>query len=401
MTVAAPWVVPAKRTDFFAFISLCCNDLVKCFCACPTFTPSKTGPMPNSRPRLLLIDQEQFSADILLSELEKKGFPHVRRLAGSEGLVEELTTYPVDVIIFNYHYQHPAGLELCGAAKRLMPEVPIVAVVSPGPAMKRVREWAKETKNIEVVVEKPLSDERFFLLVSDLAVTRQAARAQQVRFERLVKIVPEDALKALERSHDKQTEMFEAVVLFTDVRRSTALITKNTPEAYFNLLNHTLGAQSRLIETFEGSVIKYTGDGLLAVFRGMGRSYLALRCALELTRATNQAVLPFGIGVAQGLVLAGFIGNPHRDDGRRQHYDVIGATVHLSARLCSLAEAGEVMTTPPIVSGARVSGLRPTRSSSVALRGFAAEIACVGLRISEETPAVIAPATDPSPVTAS
>lgn len=350
--------------------------------------------MPNSRTRLLLIDQEQFSADILLSELEKRGFTQVRRLASAEALPEELTAHLPDVIIFNYHYQHPVGLEVCGVAKRLAPEVPIVAVVSAGPAMRRVRDWAKETRNIEVVVEKPLSDERFFLLVSDLAAARHAARAQQARFERLATIVPADALKALERSPDKQTDMFEAVVLFTDVRRSTALITQNAPEAYFNLLNHTLGSQSRLIETFEGSVIKYTGDGLLAVFRGMGRSYLALRCALELTRASNQAVVPYGIGVAHGLVLAGFIGNPQRDDGRRQHYDVIGATVHLAARLCSLAEAGEVMTTPTLVAGAHVSGLRPTRTDSVALRGFAGEIACVGLRIADEIPAIITSAVD-------
>ncbi len=345
--------------------------------------------MSNSHPRLLLIDQEQFSAEILLSELEKKGFTQARRLASPEALAEELTMHPADVIIFNYHYQHPAGLEICGEAKRLAPEVPVVAVVSAGPAMKRVREWAKETKNIEVVVEKPLSDERFFLLVSDLAAARQAARAQRERFERLTSIVPEDAVKALERSLDKQTDMFEAIVLFTDVRRSTTLITNNPPETYFNLLNLTLGAQSRLVETFGGAVIKYTGDGMLAVFRGMGRSYLALRCALELTRASNQTVLPYGIGVAQGLVLAGFIGNPHRD-GRRQHYDVIGATVHLAARLCSLAEAGEVMTTPAIVAGARKGDLSPTRRDSVALRGFNGEIACVGLRIPEETPAIIA-----------
>lgn len=343
--------------------------------------------MTHSHTRLLLIDQEQFSADILLSELADKGFLQVRRVASAEALEAELTAHPADVIIFNYHYQHPVGLEICGAAKRLAPDVPVIAVVSAGPAIKRVREWAKETKNIEIVVEKPLSNERFFLLVSDLASGRRAAREQQTRFERLANIVPADAVRALERSHDKQTEMFEAVVLFTDVRRSTAFITNNTPEAYFNLLNLTLGAQSRLVETFEGAVIKYTGDGLLAVFRGMGRSYLALRCALELTRASNQTALPFGIGVAQGLVLSGFIGNPHRD-GRRQHYDVIGSTVHLAARLCSIAEAGELMTTPPVVAGARVGGLRPTRSASLSLRGFAEEIPCVGLRIPGETPAI-------------
>ncbi|MCU0791768.1 MAG: adenylate/guanylate cyclase domain-containing response regulator [Opitutaceae bacterium] len=339
--------------------------------------------MPHAHTRLILIDQEQFSADILRTELARKGFGEVRHVADEVSLIAELNAGPADVIVFNYHYEHADGLDICGVAKRLAPEVAIVAVVSAGPAMRRVRDWAKETRHINVVVEKPLSDERFFLLVCDLASARQACREQRARIERLLNIIPAEALSAIERPADKQTELFEAVVLFTDVRRSTTFITQHAPEQYFALLNQTLGAQAQLVEMFQGSVVKFTGDGLLAIFRGMGRHYLALRSALELTRGDRQSPLPYGVGLAHGLVLAGFIGNPDRN-GRRQHYDVIGATVHLAARLCNQAEAGELMTTPELLASARLGSLPPRRASTLSIRGFPQDIACVGLRLPDD-----------------
>ncbi|WP_427914555.1 adenylate/guanylate cyclase domain-containing protein [Ramlibacter sp. MMS24-I3-19] len=170
-------------------------------------------------------------------------------------------------------------------------------------------------------------------------------------------------------------DLFEAAVLFTDMRGSSDLVTRTTPREYFRLLNTSLSAQAECVRGFEGDVIKYTGDGLMAVFRGMGRSSLALRCALALARTCEREPgLPFGIGVADGPVLAGFVGP--ETPGER-HYDVVGATVHLAARLCAMAGAGEVMTTTSTHDTAQLpaAALRPM--GPVAVPGFPEAIECV------------------------
>ena len=114
----------------------------------------------------------------------------------------------------------------------------------------------------------------------------------------------------------------------------------------------------------------------MAIFRGMGRSYLALRCGLELAALNNDTKFPFGIGIAQGLVLAGLIGDSNRA-GQRSQYDVVGATVHLASRSCSLANAGEVVTTSGINVAARVTTPTPKSVSGVPVRGFDKPIDCV------------------------
>ncbi|MFM9912255.1 MAG: adenylate/guanylate cyclase domain-containing protein [Methylophilaceae bacterium] len=180
-------------------------------------------------------------------------------------------------------------------------------------------------------------------------------------------------MSAIERN---EAEIFEAAILFTDIRGSSKLIKETPPRDYFHWLNQSLSAQADHIQKYEGCVIKYTGDGMMAIFRGMGKSYLSLRCALELASTSNNHKLPFGIGVAEGLVLAGFIGD-FQHTGQRQQYDVIGANVHLAARLCAMADAGSVVTTKEVNHNARLDAPTPQSIGSVAIKGFNTEVDCV------------------------
>src|SRR5688572_1443498 len=127
--------------------------------------------------------------------------------------------------------------------------------------------------------------------------------------------------------------MVEAAILFTDVRRSTALAATLPAPALFEAINRSLSAQAALVRHWHGSVVKFTGDGLMAGFHGRGRAHFALRCALALQEnLAHSGDLQIGIGAAEGLVMHGLIGEPGA-----QLYDVIGATAHLAARLCSAA----------------------------------------------------------------
>ena len=180
-----------------------------------------------------------------------------------------------------------------------------------------------------------------------------------------------------------EQEMFDAAVLFTDLRRSAELITSTSAQDYFQILNVSMSAQSKIVRDGRGRVLKYIGDGLMAIFRGPDRAQRALRCACELVDPSLHAHAAFGIGVAEGPVLGGMVGDA-LDEVELRQYEVIGATVHLAARLCAQADAAEALATRHV---AQASGLAlPLRDvGPLELRGFAGAIDCVSIAHSNDS----------------
>ncbi|MFT5587132.1 MAG: adenylate cyclase [Cognaticolwellia sp.] len=140
-------------------------------------------------------------------------------------------------------------------------------------------------------------------------------------------------------------EMLRAAVWMSDVRRFTWLSTQLEPAALLQLLNQIFEATVEVVEAHGGQVLKFIGDGLLAVFVGDGEiactsalsAALALRVRLDQVRTERHAAgLTFtdvGVGLHYGDVTYGNIGAPGRLD-----FTVIGSAVNLAARiegLCS------------------------------------------------------------------
>ena len=335
---------------------------------------------------LLLIDADSTTSALLLQDIQREGFGHTARIADISGLSDALKSATPDVLVFNYHFHLPESLGICAVARQLAPHAALLAIASVGPAAKSLRNWDRQTGLLDALIEKPFPKERFTAILGDLVDTQRATRATRTKVRRLTNLLPEDAVSVADRSDAGETgevEMFEAAIVFTDIRRSSEMITQMPPQEFFRSLNQSLSLQAAHVREFEGSVIKYTGDGLMAVFRGMGRSHLALRCALALAGSNSQKIFSYGIGVAGGLVLAGLVGDSNRS-GQKRQYDLIGATVHLAARLCHLANAGEVIATEKIHTSARFGhpSLRPI--GPVAIRGFASDVDCVAFSPSPE-----------------
>lgn len=336
--------------------------------------------------QLLVMDHDPVTAALLMADIRAQGFTQVAHISDVSGLAQSLASTSPDLVVFNYHFDFPESLETCGLIRQIAPHTAILAIASAGPAIKRLRNWSRDTGAVDAILEKPFLIQRFRAALGDLAQGKQATRAMEVKAARLENLLPEDALSAMDRNPAGDVELFEGTVLFTDIRRSSEMITQLPPREFFRQLNQTLSIQARLVRDYEGSVVKFTGDGILAVFRGMGKSYLALRCAVELAGNGCQQIFPYGIGVAGGLILAGLVGDSSRA-GQKQQYDVIGATVHLAARLCSMANARELISTQQAYAAARFSHPNTRPIGRIAIRGFDEGIDCIALN----------PATDTTP----
>ncbi len=141
-------------------------------------------------------------------------------------------------------------------------------------------------------------------------------------------------------------------VLFADVRGFTSLAENTPPEQVVRLLNHYFSEMSEIIFAHQGTLDKYLGDGLMALFgaptttpndaANAVAAAIAMQRRLpkinEAFRARGLPEIGIGIGLHTGVATVGYIGSE-----RRTEYTAIGDTVNLAARLESNARGGQIL----------------------------------------------------------
>ena len=167
-------------------------------------------------------------------------------------------------------------------------------------------------------------------------------------------IPPELACKILDAGRQIESERRHVTVLFADVTGFTALSEKMDVEIVSTILNDCFRGLIASILKYEGTIDKFIGDGIMAIF-GAPLAHendpeRAARCALDMLtdmeRFNNATAiqlptrLGLHVGLHSGMVIAGNVGSD-----LRMNYSVIGDTVNLAARLVEVAPSGEVYLT--------------------------------------------------------
>jgi len=139
--------------------------------------------------------------------------------------------------------------------------------------------------------------------------------------------------------------------LFTDVRGFTALSESVTPEEVTYIMNRALTAQQSAVSKFSGTVDKYIGDAMMAIFGAPldleGHEDKAIECAKQIAINMEELNVEFaakglppiqiGIGINSGEAIIGNMGSEQRFD-----YTAIGDAVNIAARLESGTKAAGV-----------------------------------------------------------
>ena len=185
-------------------------------------------------------------------------------------------------------------------------------------------------------------------------------------------------------------ETIEAALLYGDLRGFTALSESNPPSAVISALDAWFDRIAGSVHAFGGEVLKFIGDGVLAIFPVVGRSRRgACEAALSAVSAARVgmarldearaqqglSVLPFGVALHLGEILWGNIGAADRLD-----FTAIGPAVNLVSRLEGLCRPlGKVV----LVSGAFAAetGMTLIPLGTHALRGI--ESPCVVFTVTE------------------
>jgi class 3 adenylate cyclase/tetratricopeptide (TPR) repeat protein len=140
-------------------------------------------------------------------------------------------------------------------------------------------------------------------------------------------------------------------ILFADISGFTALAAKEDPETVRELINSCFGYLVPVVARYGGTIDKFMGDGIMALFgapiaheddaeRAL-RTALEMMTALETFNRAKNTMLGLHIGINTGRVIAGQIGSEHQSD-----YSVMGDAVNLAARLEDASSDGEIFVGP-------------------------------------------------------
>jgi class 3 adenylate cyclase len=144
----------------------------------------------------------------------------------------------------------------------------------------------------------------------------------------------------------------EVTVVFLDLRNFTPFAETSEPEEVMRVLREFHTEMGKLILQHEGTLERFTGDGMVILFNEPvvvpNPAERALRMAVAMRERVNEMSivwrkqgydLSLGIGIAQGYATIGAIGFEGRLD-----YGTVGAVINLAARLCGEAQGGQILT---------------------------------------------------------
>jgi adenylate cyclase len=172
-------------------------------------------------------------------------------------------------------------------------------------------------------------------------------------------------------------------VLFSDIRNFTTITETRPPDQLVQILNEYFTEMARIIFENQGSLDKYIGDAIVAVFGSLiplenhakNAVEASIQMMKELPLLNKQWMKEFGfsmdigIGVCTGEVFLGNIGSQERLE-----FTVIGDTVNVASRFSGLAKAGQILMTRETLSFLDKSDIKHKELRASKVKGKAEEL---------------------------
>jgi adenylate cyclase len=187
---------------------------------------------------------------------------------------------------------------------------------------------------------------------SQLARKIEHEAKTRAQFQRLLSPNLVDQVVQGKLQLEKGGALSEVTLLFSDIRGFTSMSESRAPEEIVRMLNEYFELMVDVVFKYEGTLDKFVGDEVIALFGApvpmKNAEVKAVQCALDMmhvlsewnhTRAAEgQHEITIGIGINTGLVVTGAIGS-----SRALQYTAIGDAVNVASRLCTAAQAGQVI----------------------------------------------------------
>jgi len=337
----------------------------------------------NNTAKILVVDDTPKNVKLLADLLSVKGYAVATASSGLEALVKVETEKP-DLVLLDVVMPEMSGYEVCRKIRE-NPEtgiLPVIMVTALDPGEERIKgldAGADDFLTKPINQAELLARVRSLLRIKELYDTVQSQAdelaALNTSLEQRVheQVTQLDRLGKLKRFFSPQlaelivaggaddplkTHRREVTVVFLDLRGFTAFAESSEPEEVMEVLREYHSEMGRLILAHEGTLERFTGDGMMIFFNDpmpvpnpeerAVRMALAMRERVAEVRSKWQKrsyELDFGVGIAQGYATIGGIGFEGRLD-----YGAIGTVTNMASRLCGEAKPGQILVSQRFLS---------------------------------------------------
>ncbi len=354
--------------------------------------------------KILVVDDTPVNVKLLADLLTVKGYAVVTAASGAEALAAVEKDQP-DLVLLDVMMPGMSGYDVCRKIRANVATamLPVVMVTALDPVQERVKgidagadDFLSKPINQPELLARVKSLLRIKLLHDELAEWSRTLEqrveqqlAQLDRLERLKRffspqlaelIVSGDAEDPL-KSHRR-----EIVVVFLDLRGFTAFAETSEPEEVMGVLREYHVAMGRAIVEHEGTLERFTGDGMMIFFNDPvpvpDAAERAVRMALAMRARVDELLgrwrkrgydLDFGVGIAQGYATIGAIGFEGRMD-----YGAIGTVTNMAARLCGEAQPRQILVSQRVL-GAVEALVEAEELGGLTLKGFSKPVPAFNL----------------------
>lgn len=358
--------------------------------------------------RILVVDDTPANVKLLVDLLAARGYQPVAAGSGEEALVR-IGVQPPDLVLLDIMMPGLSGYDVC---RRIRADpatalLPVVLCTSLDPKQERINGIEAGADDF---IAKPINQAELFARVKSLLrvkalqdeVRAQAAqlaewnlkledrvREQLAQMERLGRLknffspALAEAIVAGGTDDPLRSHRREITVVFLDLRGFTAFTETADPEEVMGVLREYHAAMGELIVAHEGTLERFTGDGIMVFFNDPlvvdDPAPRAVRMALQMQQRMDALAagwkkrgydLKLGVGIAMGFATIGAIGFEGRID-----YGAIGNVTNLAARLCGEAQGGDILLAPRVGAALEGSGIAVEAAGEFALKGLARPIA--------------------------
>ncbi|NEQ32853.1 MAG: response regulator [Leptolyngbya sp. SIO4C5] len=346
--------------------------------------------------RVLVVDDHPDLRTYVANILRRSGYS-VRVAADGEMGLTAIRQWLPNLIVTDLMMPGISGLELIRQvrADEAIQGIPIILLTAKADDATRI---SGAEEGADAYLSKPFNDRELLAEVRNLlalkANERRVAELNTYLTESVLKrfLPPALVQKAAQGNLqlDLQPEPRLVTVLFSDIIGFTQLSTRLQAERIAAMLNEYLAAMSQVIFDNGGTVDKFMGDGILALF-GAPEELLpeqqarrAIATAQQMYRSLDQlnrrwqaqglGTLQFRCGIHQGHAVVGMFGSAERTD-----YTAIGPSVNIAARLQEAAEADCILLSQSVARFLPEAQMQPM--GSLQLRGIDEAVLTFGMRV--------------------
>ena len=327
--------------------------------------------------KILVVDDTPQNVKLLADLLAVKGYAVVTASSGAQAL-EKVGKEQPDLVLLDVVMPEMSGYEVCRQIRDspVTAMLPVVMVTALDPMQERVKGIDAGADDF---LTKPINQAELLARVRSLLKIKQLhdqltewnrtleqrVQAQVGQLERLARlkrffspqlaemIVSGDAVDPL-KSHRR-----EVTVVFLDLRGFTSFAETSEPEEVMGVLREYHAEMGRLILEHEGTLERFTGDGMMIFFNDPVPVANPEERAIRMAEAMRSRIRDLGaewrrrgydldlsIGIAKGYATIGAIGFEGRQD-----YAAIGSVTNLASRLCAEASPDQILVSQPIHAG--------------------------------------------------